>query len=122
MLRLKMALVLLAAVTSAAAQNPVLHRRAYNQADDGADIETRSTGRTILPLEASGEYTLGTNEFVEVDLQPDRLSGFISRMGDRESDQGTPLTFFFATSRLAGQRLAFPTRPVHGLGLFFSAT
>ena len=46
---------------------------------------------------------------VEVELQPDRLSGYITRFGDRESDEGTPLTFFFATSRLAGQRLAFTT-------------
>jgi hypothetical protein len=122
MLRLKIALVLLLAVTSAAAQNPVLHRRAYNQDDDGVDVETRSTGRTILPLEASGEYTLGTNEFVEVDLQPDRLSGFISRMGDRESDQGTPLTFFFATSHLSGQRLAFTTHQIHGVWFSFEGT
>jgi hypothetical protein len=122
MLRLKIALVLLAAVTCAAAQNPVLHRRAYNQADDGVDIETRSTGRTILPLEASGEYTLGTNEIVEVDLQSDRLSGFITRMGDRESDQGTPLTFFFATSRLSGQRMAFTTRQIHGVWFSFEGT
>ncbi len=35
MLQLKIALVLLLAVTSAVAQDPVLHRRAYNQADDG---------------------------------------------------------------------------------------
>ena len=77
---------------------PVLHRRGYNQVED--EMDTRSSGRTILPLEASGEYTLGTGEFVDVELQPDRLTGYITRLGDRESDQGTPLTFFFATSRL----------------------
>jgi hypothetical protein len=116
------ALVLLLAVTSAVAQNPVLHRRAYNQVDDGVDMETKSTGRTILPLEASGEYTLGTNEIVEVDLQPDRLSGFITRMGDRESDQGTPLTFFFATSHLAGERIAFTTHQIHSVWFSFEGT
>jgi hypothetical protein len=59
---------------------------------------------------------------VDVELQPDRLSGFITRFGDRESDQGTPLTFFFATSRLAGQRLAFTTRRVHGVWFSFEGT
>ena len=40
-------------------QDPVLHRRGYNQVDDDLDMSTRSSGRTILPLEASGAYALG---------------------------------------------------------------
>jgi hypothetical protein len=101
--------------------DPVLHRRSYNQ-DEEIDFGTRSTGRTVLPLEASGEYTLGSGEVVDVELQPDRLSGFITRLGDRESDQGTPLTFFFATSRLSGQQLAFTTRQIHGVWFSFEGT
>jgi hypothetical protein len=57
-----------------------------------------------------------------VELQPDRLSGFITRLGDRESDEGTPLTFFFATGRLSGQRLSFTTRQVHGTWFSFDGT
>ena len=102
------------------APQPVLHRRGYNQVED--EMDTRSTGRTILPLEASGEYTLGSGEFVDVELQPDRLTGYITRLGDRESDEGTPLTFFFATSRLAGQRFAFTTRQVHSVWFSFEGT
>src|SRR5271155_825432 len=75
------------------APDPVLHRRTYNQVDDELDIGTRSSGRTLLPLDASGEYALGAGGLIDVELQPDRLSGFISRLGDCESDQGTPLTF-----------------------------
>jgi hypothetical protein len=105
----------------AQAQQPVLHRRGYSQVDDAMDY-TRSSGRTGLPLEASGEYTLGSGGMVDVELQPDRLSGFITRPGDRESDEGTPLTFFFATSRLAGQRLSFTTRQVHGVWFSFDGT
>jgi hypothetical protein len=101
---------------------PVLHRRSYNQGDEEFDISTRSSGRTILPLEASGEYSLGGGGMVDVELQPDRLSGYITRMGDRESDEGTPLTFFFATSRLASQQLAFTTRQVHGVWFSFEGT
>jgi hypothetical protein len=103
-------------------QNPVLHRRGYNQVDDDFDMTTRSSGRTIIPLEASGTYSLGSSGAIDVELQPDRLSGFITRLGDRESDEGTPLTFFFATSRLAGQRLAFTTRQVHGVWFSFDGT
>jgi hypothetical protein len=102
------------------APQPVLHRRSY--LDDPLDIGTRSTGRTVLPVEASGEYLLGSSGMVEVDLQPDRLSGYITRLGDRESDEGTPLTFFFATSRLSGQRLSFTTRQVHGVWFSFDGT
>jgi hypothetical protein len=106
----------------ATAQNPVLHRRGYNQVDDDLDMGPRSTGRTILPLEASGAYALGSGGSIDVELQPDRLSGFITRLGDRESDEGTPLTFFFATSRLSGQQLAFTTRQIHGVWFSFEGT
>ena len=99
---------------------PVLHHRGYSELED--EMDTRSSGRTILPLEASGEYTLGTGEFVDVELQPDRLTGYITRLGDRESDEGTPLTFFFATSRLSGQRFSFTTRQVHGVWFSFEGT
>ena len=102
------------------APQPVLHRRGYNQGYD--EMDTRSSGRTILPLEASGEYALGSGEIVDVELQPDRLTGYITRLGDRESDEGTPLTFFFATSRLAGQRLSFTTRQVHSVWFSFEGT
>jgi hypothetical protein len=104
------------------APQPVLHRRSVNQDYDEVDTGTRSSGRTMLPVEASGEYSLGSGGMVDVELQPDRLSGFITRLGDRESDEGTPLTFFFATSRLAGQQLAFTTRQVHGVWFSFEGT
>ncbi len=103
-------------------QDPVLHRRGYNQVDEDLDMSTRSSGRTILPVEASGTYALGSSGSIDVELQPDRLSGFITRMGDRASDEGTPLTFFFATSRLSGQQLAFTTRQVHGVWFSFEGT
>jgi hypothetical protein len=104
------------------APQPVLHRRSINQDYDELDTDTRSSGRTLLPADASGEYSLGSGGMVDVELQPDRLSGFITRLGDRESDEGTPLTFFFATSRLSGQQLAFTTRQVHGIWFSFEGT
>ena len=83
---------------------PVLHHR--SDRDSIADMDTASRGRTTLPLEASGEYLLGgKGETVEMDLEPDRLSGYITRPGDQASDEETPLTFFFATSVLRGEEL-----------------
>jgi hypothetical protein len=104
---------------SGAAQ-PVLHRRGYNQEE--IDLGTRSTGRTQLPTDASGDYMLGTGATITLELQPDRLSGFLTRPGNSESDEGTPLTFFFATGRLSGQRLSFTTRQVHGIWFSFEGT
>ena len=123
-LKVLLAATLLVTVTAprlAQSQEPVLHRRSY-QSDDETDNNTRSSGRTMLPAEASGEYQLGNGSTVDVELQPDRLSGFITRIGDRESDAGVPLTFFFDTSHLAGQHMAFTTRRVHGAWFSFDGT
>jgi len=49
------------------------------RAGDDLDIRTRSTGRTVLSLEASGEYSLGSGGMVDVELEPERLSGYITR-------------------------------------------
>ena len=117
---------MLAAATALSAQSstqyPVLHRRIYTQVDEDLDTGTRSSGRTMLPADASGEYVLGGGGAIDVELQPDRLSGFINRLGDRASDEGEPLTFFFATSRLSGPRMAFTTRRVHGVWFSFDGT
>ncbi len=97
----------------------------------GAAITRWTMISICAPGRAAGPYSRwrprentrwAPGELVDVELQPDRLSGFITRLGDRESDEGTPLTFFFATSRLAGQRLAFTTRQVHGVWFSFEGT
>lgn len=109
------------AVPPAAA--PALHRRAESRVLAEQETETVSSGRSTLPAAASGQYLLGEDgESIEIDLQPDRLSGYVSRFGDRAGDQGEPLTFFFASAALDGQRLSFLTRQVHGEWLSFSGT
>src|ERR1700753_2532113 len=100
--------------------DPVLHRRDVNQVDE--PFETRSTGRTVLPIDVSGDYALGSTGAVSVELQPDRLSGFLNRLGDRERDEGPPLIFFFATSRMSGQQISFVTHQVHGVWWSFEGT
>jgi hypothetical protein len=104
-----------------ASTNPVLHRR--SESDQLDAVDTISHGRTTLPLDVSGEYSLGQmGELVEIDLQESRLSGYITRNGDRESDEGAPLTFMFATSALNGTQLSFTTRQVHGVSFSFTGT
>jgi hypothetical protein len=105
------------------APQQVLHRRVDAQAVEERDFFTISRGRTTLPIEVSGAYSLGeTGEAVEIDLQPDRLSGYISRFGDEMSDEGTPLTFFFDTSWLNGRQIGFATRRVHDTWFSFRGT
>jgi hypothetical protein len=102
---------------------PLLHRRVDSEAVDAADSITISKGRTTLPPDVSGAYSLGEKgESVEIDLQPDRLTGYITRLGDKLSDQGTPLTFFFSSSLLHGRELSFTTRQVHGVWFSFTGT
>lgn len=104
---------------------PPLHRRSPSPGagNDDADTALVSHGRTALPLEASGEYLLGgKGDAIEIDLEPHRLSGYVSRRGDRNSDQDTPLTFFFATSLLNGQEMSFTTHRVHGMWFSFRGT
>lgn len=109
--------------TQSAASSPGLHRRADSQALAEKATETTSRGRSTLSPDVSGEYLLGkSGESIEIDLQPDQLGGYISRFGDQASDQGEPLTFFFATAVLDGPHMSFRTHSVHGEWFSFSGT
>jgi hypothetical protein len=72
----------------------------------------------------SGMYTfLKEGEFVQVTVEDDgRVTGFISRYGDGESDKGTFLDQFFKTARLAGDKLSFTTQVVHGAWFEFAGS
>jgi hypothetical protein len=102
---------------------PVLHHRSEADTLEEGQYYTISRGRTTLPSEVSGEYSLGeSGELVEIDIQPTALTGYISRLGDAMSDAGTPLTFFFETSWLHGPEIGFTTRRVHGTWFTFAGT
>ena len=74
--------------------------------------------------DVSGMYTfLREGEFVEVDVEPDgRVTGFISRYGERDSDRGAFLDHMFTKGSMQGKRLAFTTRSVHGVAFEFKGT
>jgi hypothetical protein len=103
---------------------PRLQRRMQALAESGVFLP----GRSNLPDEAAGAYALSPNpaEVVEMILNGDgnevRLQGYLTRLGEGESDQGAPLTYFFARTTVSPTQLTFITRQVHGMWWSFAGT
>lgn len=74
--------------------------------------------------EYSGMYSfLREGEFVQVSVEDHgRVTGFISRYGDLESDRGAFLDHFFKQGKLDGNKLTFTTETVHGVWFEFRGT
>ena len=72
----------------------------------------------------SGMYTfLQDGEFVQVTVEDEgRVTGFVSRYGDLESDRGAFLDQFFKQGKLDGKKLNFTTETVHGVWYDFKGT
>ena len=80
-----------------------------------------SAVRATVPDEISGMYTfLREGEFVQITVESGKLSGFVSRYGERESDRDAFLDQFFSKASLAGNHIDFITKPVHGTWYEFS--
>jgi hypothetical protein len=73
------------------------------------------------PPDYSGMYTfLREAEYVQVTVEDKgKVTGYISRFGDGESDKGAFLTQFFKQGKLDGQELTFTTDTVHGVWFEF---
>jgi hypothetical protein len=74
--------------------------------------------------EYSGMYGfLKEGEFVQVTVEDGgRVTGFVSRYGDLDSDKGAFLDQFFKTGKLSGNALTFTTEVVHGTSYEFKGT
>jgi hypothetical protein len=72
----------------------------------------------------SGMYAfLKEGEFVQITVEDDgRVTGFISRYGEGDSDKGTFLDQYFKTGKLDGTQLNFTTQVVHGVSFDFKGT
>ncbi len=113
----------LGSVPAQTANAPKLHHRGDPSTTDHPIVVKPNPGDSLIPEDASGEYMLGKpGEFIEITLQFGELSGYISRQGDGDSDQGTPLTFFFDQTSIHGQQISFTTRQVHGVWYSFTGT
>jgi hypothetical protein len=63
----------------------------------------------------SGMYSfLNEGEFMQIDLEAGGVSGYISRLGDLESDRGNFLDQFFDKASVEGHEVTFTTRKIHG--------
>jgi hypothetical protein len=71
---------------------------------------------TPPPSPYSGMYTfLREGEFVQITVEDAaKVTGFVSRYGDLDSDKGAFLDHFFKDGKLTGTQLAFKTETVHG--------
>jgi len=69
----------------------------------------------------SGMYSfLREAEYIQVTVEEQgKVTGYISRFGDGESDKGAFLTQFFKEGKLDGQQLTFTTDTVHGVRFEF---
>jgi hypothetical protein len=72
----------------------------------------------------SGMYTfLQDGEFVQISVEDQgKVTGFVSRYGDGESDRGSFLDQFFKEGKLEGKKLSFATKTVHGVWYEFKGT
>jgi hypothetical protein len=86
----------------------------------------QSTGRTEQPASSSatdysGMYSfLRQGEFVQITVEEKgKLTGFVSRYGDLDSDRDAFLDHFFKKGSIEGQNLNFTTETVHGVWFEF---
>ena len=64
----------------------------------------------------SGMFTfLKEGEFVQLTVEDGKLSGFISRFGETDSDKGEFIDQFFDKASLDGEHLYFKTKTVHAM-------
>lgn len=94
-----------------------------------ASAPTAGTPPTAEPeakggKEYSGMYSfLEDGEFVQISVEDDgKVTGFISRYSEGESDKRAFLDQFFRSGKLEGNKLNFTTDAVHGLWFEFKGT
>jgi len=86
----------------------------------GAQSQARKTSPAG---DVAGTYTfLHDGEFVQLTVDDGKLSGYISRFGDSDSDRGQFIDQFFDKTSLEGERLSFNTKTVHGIWYDFSGS
>ena len=121
---------ILAGSTWALAQQtstPSLHQRSEMNQDESEAAENRAIDSarepSSLPNDVWGSYKFEhSNDSIELDLDRNKLTGYITQLGDAETDSNTPLTFFFDQSAIDGGEISFQTRVVHGVWYSFHGT
>jgi len=88
-----------------------------------ASAQSKST-TAIAGANYDGMYAfVREGEFVQITVESEgRVTGFVSRYGDSESDRGVFLDHFFKSGKLNGNQLTFTTDTVHGVSFEFHGT
>ena len=82
-----------------------------------------ASGSNTAAEDISGMYSfLQEGEFVQINLEKNGVSGYISKMGTLESDKGAFLDLFFTKAAVIGHDVSFTTRPVHGIWYEFKGS
>ncbi len=69
----------------------------------------------------SGMYSfLKEGEFLQITIEKEAVTGYISRMGDTDTDNGVFLDQFFAKADVQGHDVSFTTRQLHGVWYEFT--
>ncbi len=86
-----------------------------------ASVPQDAASPHVTASDISGMYTfLREGEFVQLTVEDGRLSGYVSRFGDTDSDKGEFIDQFFDKASLEGDRLSFTTKVVHGVSYSFT--
>jgi len=84
-------------------------------------LAQQSSNSNAAASDISGSYTfLREGEFVQLTVEDGKLSGYLSRFGDADSDKGEFIDQFFDRTSLEGNRLSFNTKTVHGVWYDFT--
>jgi len=89
-----------------------------------AAAQTPAAPPTAEGPDYSGMYSfLKEGEFMQITLEDKgKVSGFISRYGDSENNQGTFLDQFIKSGSSNGNQVSFTTESIHGVRYTFAGT
>jgi hypothetical protein len=95
------------------------------QESKAAPPKTEEPQSGVRHATSSGQYSgmysfLKEGEFVQITVEEEgRVTGFISRYGEGESDKGAFLDQYFRSAKLDGIKLVFTTETVHAVWFDF---
>ncbi len=82
----------------------------------GGEQESRGNQASTPAEDISGMYSfLKEGEFVQINLEKSGVSGYISRLGETDSDRGVFLDQFFDKALIQGHDVSFTTKPLHSI-------
>ena len=86
-----------------------------------SEQDSRNTMVSTPAEDISGMYSfLKPGEFIQINVEKNVTSGYVSRMGDTESDRGVFMDQFFDKAQIQGHTVLFTTKPLHNLWYEFN--